>query len=237
MINIIVNLVDSLAFIPISDTIDVLYSTTASDTILTESQSANIKNDTAFWTIIGGSISAILAAYFTNFFAKLNQNKKDRRIYEGFLYSIHTELHWHLSQTSAFKNQLGELKRVSIDLNKFAVSKAPNSYDVRYLEYCRQRILEYEQFDHEIVALLSTFINLLNEINVNVDFTSASMILSSNQDDNYSNHIRKYFEHIEKDNLDKISFTIPLLRSMIEEKLKSTPINLLIDSQKGKKVT
>jgi len=189
------------------------------------------KNSVALIGAFGGALTAILAAFLTNFFANQNRKKKDKKIYQGVLYSIHTELHWQQHYTEAFKNQIGEIERISKLTNEFCVEKAPNSYDTRYLEYCRQRLLEYDDFNHKIVALLSTHINKLNETNDNVDFRVAQKMKFPEGESMTEEAIKKYFDKIRKDNIEKIECSIPLIRTLIEHELEKFPKDLFVESE------
>lgn len=189
------------------------------------------KNSVALIGAFGGALTAILAAFLTNLFANRNRKKKDKKIYQGVLYSIHTELHWQQHYTEAFKNQIDEIERISKLTNEFCVEKAPNSYDTRYLEYCRQRLLEYDNFNHKIVALLSTHINKLNETNDNVDFKVAQKMKLPEGELLTEEAFEKYFDKIRKDNIEKIEYGIPLIRTLIEHELKKFPKDLFVESE------
>lgn len=189
------------------------------------------KNSGALLGAFGGALTAILAAFLTNYVASNIRKKKDKKIYEGVLYSIHTELHWQQHYTEAFKNQINEIERISKLTNEFCVEEAPNSYDTRYLEYCRQRLLEYDDFNHQIVALLSTHINKLNETNDNVNFRVAQKIKLPKGETMNEEAIGKYFEKIRKDNIEKIEQGIPLIRTMIEHELEGFPKDLFVESE------
>ena len=189
------------------------------------------KNSGSLVGSIGGAFTAILAAFLTNYFSVQSRKKKDKKIYEGVLYSIHTELHWQLNHTGALRNQLNEIERISKLNEEFCVEKAPNSIDTRYLEYCRQRLLEYDDFDHKIVALLSTHINLLNDTNVNIDFRVAQKLKAPEGERLTKEMIGKYFSKIEEDNLQKIEISVPLIRTHIEKELEGFPEELFIESE------
>lgn len=193
------------------------------------------RNSGALIGALGGAFSAILAAILTNYVSNRIRKKKEKKVYEGVLYSIHTELHWQLNHTTALKNQLSEIRRISKLNGNFCVDKAPNSYDPRYLEYCRQRLLEYDNFDHEIVALLSTHINKLNETNANIDFSVAKNMKVPEGESITKEQIDEYFNKIDQDNIQKVEQSIPLIRTLIEYELKDFPKELFVESELSKK--
>lgn len=210
---------------------------TPQDTVqvnIIENESWIEKNEGALIGAFGGGVTAVLAAFLTYYLSKVNRRKKEKKVYEGLLYSIHTELDWQKNHTRALRNQLGKVKRLSIESVRFVVDEAPNKYDTRYLEYCRERILEYDNFTPQILALLSTYINLLLETNVNIDFRAARSLHIPEGESLTPKLIEGYFETIEKENLDKIEKTIPLIRSLIEHDLEDFPEDLLVNRENEK---
>lgn len=185
------------------------------------------KNEGAFISTLGGVFIAVLAAFLTYLLSKRQTQEREEKIYQGILYSVHIELDWQQNHNNLLRRELSNLHRLSHEEGRFIVERAPDEFHTNYIESSRERILNYNSFNHKILAFLSTYINLLIDANRHIDFSIARSLDLGDDLNHRRELISQYFQKIEENCLSKIDRIIPNIRALIEEELIDYPTGLI----------
>ena len=139
-----------------------------------------------FWTrnegqiigTLGGVIIALIAAYLTYYFSRIQAKRKERKSYQGMLYILHLELYFQNDQLYRLRETIEKLKITSIDKREFVIENPPAEFNLSIIEKCLDKIIDYEGFKHELVVFVVSYINIIKEFNYILDFRNARELMS-----------------------------------------------------------
>jgi hypothetical protein len=198
-------------------------------------------SDISFWIrnegqIIGSvsaAIVAVLAAFLAAWLTHRYVNIKDKDYYQGLLYTLHTELFWHDNRIEKLNKDIAELKRLSIKKQTFILTNAPMQFDLVIIEQCLANIIKHKRFNHALIAFLTSYQNLVKEINFFLDFENANEILINNtQLQDKDTRIESYYIVLEE-HINKAQIALLDIRSLIEHELDDYHKNKLIKINKN----
>lgn len=182
------------------------------------------RNEGTLLGTLGGVIIAILAAFLTLLFSQYQISKKEKETYQGLLYTLHVELHWHDQHFDLLKNTLQKLKTTSIKNHEFVLLNSPMQFDLSITETILLKVVEYKHFNQELVAFLTSYLNQMKDINYFLDFSNASELLIKTENGiNKGELISDYFTVLENQYIGKTQPVISDMRKIIENELKVYP--------------
>jgi len=129
-----------------------------------------------------GAISAGLIALFSikrthknNFEIEkskfIEDRKEKEKKYCGLLFMIISEIYFQKKDTELIEKEIKEFIRVTKEQKTIITDKPFTSYQSDMLVECRNRILEYDSFNTELVSTISLYINRINNCNSYLDLT------------------------------------------------------------------
>lgn len=198
-----------------------------------------------FWTrnegqiigTLGGVLIALIAAYLTYYFSRLQVKRKEKKSYQGMLYILHLELFFHNDQLDRLRETLEKLKITSIDKREFVIENSPAELNLSIIEKCLDKIIDYEGFKHELVVFVVSYINLIKEFNYILDFRNARELMSKiveNENRDIEERIEDYFDTLNVEYIDKAKLNISEIRKIIENELKDYPRDKMIFKENNK---
>lgn len=198
-----------------------------------------------FWTrnegqiigTLGGVLIALIAAYLTYYFSRLQAKRKEKESYLGMLYILHLEFYFHNDQLDRLRETIEKLKVSSIEKREFVIENPPAEFNLSIVEKCLDKIIDYECFKHEIVIFVVSYINLIKEFNYILDFRNARELMSKirlNENIDIVEKIEGYFDTINVEYIDKAKLNISELRRIIENELKDFPRDKIIAKEFNK---
>lgn len=183
-----------------------------------------VRNEGQLVGTIGGVIIAILAAGLTYYFSQRQIDKKEQNAYNGLLYTLYVELYWQDHHFVLLKETLSKLEFVSIKNNEFVLQEAPMQFDLSITEQVLLKSIDYKHFNHDLVALLTSYQNQVRDINYFLDFNKASYLLRNLNDDvEKKKRISDYFSVLKNEYINKTQPVIADLREIIKNELKDYP--------------
>lgn len=184
---------------------------------------------------MGGLLIAILAAYLTYFFSVRQAQKKERDAYQGLLYTLHVELYWQNNHFDLLKVTLDKLKDASIENKSFVLESSPMQFNLSIIETGLLKAIDYKYYNHEIVALLTSYLNQIRDINYYLDFKNANMLLHNLADkQEIEQRIGDYFNVLNNEYITKTQPVISDIRKMIENELKDYPKDKMVCAESRK---
>jgi hypothetical protein len=176
------------------------------------------RNEGTFLGSFGAGIVAIIAYFLSQYSIR----KKEKYKYEGLLYTAHVELDEHKHHFKLLKNTLAKLKNVSVQKGTFVLKNAPTQFNLSVLETILLQTIEYKKYNHEVVAVLTSYLNQIRNINYLLDFRNAGLTLNllDNKKDRI-NAIEDYFNHLDSEYINKTRPSISTIRLFIEKDLKN----------------
>lgn len=199
---------------------------------------------TEYQTIIGsfiGTIGAGLVAYFSikSSFNKqklierdklLESMKKERKIYDGFIFALLTDFS---NVKVLYKNLLNELSAYQLDIPqslKIPVEKPISRVSNEISKKLFQEIIKYENFNSKIISQLTLYISISDDYYSNLNFEPLIKLKFKDEADLIS-RCSGYFEAIIK----KHSILIKEVDKIIEllkQELVDSPLADLITENK-----
>lgn len=179
------------------------------------------RNEGTFLGAISAGLVAVITVYLSTYLNNKKEVEKNLREetnkYSGLLSLIHTELNAHKLHLQLLKNSLNTIKELSIERRFFIVADLPMRFDLSFVNDGLRELCKFQNFDHQIMILLITYKNLVNSINLSLEFERANKLLFDNKDgNNIEESIESYFNVLEKDYLNKIDLLITDIRMLIE---------------------
>jgi len=179
------------------------------------------RNEGTFLGAISAGLVAVITVYLSTYLNNKKEVEKNLREetnkYSGLLSLIHTELNAHKLHLQLLKNSLNTIKELSIERRFFIVADLPMRFDLSFVNDGLRELCKFQNFDHQIMILLITYKNLVNGINIALEFERANKLLFDNKDgNNIEESIESYFNVLEKDYLNKIDLLITDIRMLIE---------------------
>jgi hypothetical protein len=206
-------------------------------------------NDGNFWLYnnSGGIIGSLLGALFASIIAlksiqrtheknkelqdSINTNNRisQEDIYSGNLFAIYQEIEWHINLTKQIKSELKIIKEKTLNDLEFPYKVVHEKYRVEYLDHCRMNVLEFSRFDTDLLALISTYLNLIMQINNNLDFHLIPEVREKYDidDDSYRKALDEYFEKLDE-RIEKAELAMTNIQMGVEEVVTSFPENNVI---------
>lgn len=182
------------------------------------------RNEGQLVATIGGILIAIIAAYLTYLLSLYQINKKEKDAYQGLLYTLHVELYWQNHHFELLKKTLYRLKITSIQNKKFVFESTPMQFDLTIIEKGLLNVIDYKYYNYELVALLTSYINQIRDINHFLDFKNASDLLNNlNDKPDIEQLIAGYFNDLNIEYINKTQPVISRIRKIIENELKNYP--------------
>lgn len=197
-------------------------------------------NDLNFWqrnegSIIGtfgAALIAVLAAFLTYYLSQKQIKKNNKNSYQGLLYALHIELDGHKHHFSLLENSLEAIEKVSIENDEFIIKSPPTQFNLLICENTISRIIDYKKFNHEIVALLTSYMNQIRNINYFIDFNNANAIISKVENNAEKKlHIKNYFSALKEQHIIKTESIISQIRIIIEEELSDYPKEMIVNRE------
>ncbi len=179
------------------------------------------RNEGAIISTLGAALIAIFAAFLTYYLSQKQDSKNKKNAYNGILYALNIELHWHQNHIKLLENSLKAIETVSRENSTFIIDNPPTQFNLQVCENTLSKIINYKRFNHEIVALLTSYLNQIRNINYFIDFKNANSILS--KVDNIEEkkvHIKNYFETLKSEHIDKTKISLEELTNIINDELK-----------------
>lgn len=186
---------------------------------------------------LGGVLIALIAAYLTYYFSRLQVKRKEKKSYQGMLYILHLELYFHNDQLDRLRETLEKLKITSIDKREFVIENSPAEFNLSIIEKCLDKIINYEGFKPELVVFVVSYINLIKEFNYILDFRNARELMSKiieNENRDIEERIEDYFDTLNVEYIDKAKLNISEIRKIIENELKDYPRDKMIFKENNK---
>ena len=91
------------------------------------------------------------------------------------------------------------------------------------------KIIEYKNYNYELLALLTSYLNQLRDINYFLDFRTTNELLNKSEPIiNRGEIISAYFTTFEEQYINKTKPVISDIRKIIENELKDYPQNIMI---------
>jgi len=123
-----------------------------------------------------GAIGAGLVAYFSikrthNSNIEIERNrmidvrKEKEKKYCGLLFMIISEIYFQKNETELIEKEINEFVRVTKEQKRIITDNPFTLYQLDMLNECRNRILDYDSFDTELVSTISLYINSINKCN------------------------------------------------------------------------
>lgn len=182
------------------------------------------RNEGTLLGTLGGILIAILAAFLTLMFSQYKISKKEKENYQGLLYTLHAELYWHDHHFKLLKNTLLKLKTASIKKQEFVLLNSPMQFNLSITETILLKAVEYKHYKHELIALLTSYLNQMRDINYFLDFSNANELLIKTENGiNNGEIISDYFTVLENQYIEKTQPVISDMRKIIESELKNYP--------------
>ena len=197
-------------------------------------------NDLNFWQrnegsiigTLGAALIAILAAFLTYYLSQRQSSKNKEKAYQGLLYALHVELDWHNSHLGLLENSLAAIEQASISNDVFIIENPPTQFNLLICENTISKMVDYEKFNHEIVALLTSYMNQIRNINYFINFNNANAILSKVENKAEKKlHIKNYFTVLNDEYIHKTRPVISQIRILIEKELKDYPKEIIVNKE------
>jgi len=193
------------------------------------------RNEGALIGAIGGLLIAILAAYLTYFFSVRQAQKKEKDAYLGLLYTLHVELYWQNHHFDLLKKTLVKLKSASIENNSFVIESSPMQFNLSIIETGLLKVIDYKYYDYRIVALLTSYLNQIRDINYFLDFKNANELIHNfNDKHEIEQRIADYFNVLNNEYVNKTQPVISDIRKLIENELKDYPNEKMVCAENNK---
>lgn len=178
---------------------------------------AKRKTTVSWWTensssIVGPLLGSFLAAlvalisiYFTNRNnIRLQNNLIQRKqahnedVYCGYLFAIFHEINWHQNLLLRLRNELVIIRNQALADLRFNIPVAHELFRIEYINSYRINTLKFERFDTDLLALISTYLNLIMTINSNLHFEYVQNLrLEFESDEAYRDGLIVFFDELE----------------------------------------
>jgi hypothetical protein len=170
-----------------------------------------------------GVLIAFVTTFFAFKFAKRQENLKQKRIYNKALSIIDANLDWKLNQINRLDTIIVLLKESSIIEKEIIINKFPANFNSSMLQSSIEYLIEYKDCDDTLIRTLTFFLNHIEELNYQLDFSHANKTISTlSNSESIEKGIVEYFDIIKTDYIEKIIHEINFCKSIIrEEKIKS----------------
>lgn len=186
---------------------------------------------------LGGIFIAIIAAYLTYYFSVIQAQKKEKDSYHGLLYTLHVELYWQNNHLILLIKTLDILKAASLENKSFVLESSPMQFNLSIIETGLLKIIDYKYYDYKIVALLTSYLNQIRDINYYLDFKNANMLLRNlNDKQEIQTCIEDYFNVLNNEYINKTHPVIIDIRKLVENELKDYPKEKMIREENKKNV-
>ena len=128
------------------------------------------RNEGAFIAALLASIVAIFSVYLTARSIKKQRLEREKEIYCGLLDAIKIELMYHEKNLTFLIKGLEKIKSVSIKENEIIIPEYPRNLSLNFLRGLRNKLIETELLNANILRFLSYYINKCEIINADIDF-------------------------------------------------------------------
>lgn len=108
-------------------------------------------------------VQAIKDIHLANKIEKLN-------VYKSTLLAIKSALFDHTERTSGLRRELIEIQEKLTTVGELITARTSVLYDAKFLDGCRNRLLEYEDPNFEFFQLFSFYVNRCEEFNKDLSF-------------------------------------------------------------------
>ena len=228
-----------LQFVIKVDSIDSISKQSLTDTlnILIENKDKNWfkRNEGTFLGSFCAATIALISILLTNYYNKKSKQRllqkglfEKQNIYCSLLYAVYNELLWHKNLSEIIKKELNEIQRISLEKGKLIVDSPSEKFNTEYLHQFRIKILEFHKFNTDLLAYISTYLNLLSSINYSLDFKKVKDFYNHFVDESsYNKALKAYFADL-FDLFVKVGKGIQRLQDMIKEELVSFPQNKIV---------
>lgn len=170
-----------------------------------------------------GSLFAALIAIYSIYKTRKNQifieNEKIKRnryqsekIYCGFLFSIHSILLNHQQAFEILTKELQAILETVKTIGKFTYDKPYTYLPVDLLKDNLNNVLSYENYNSKNVALLTTYLNLVENLYNDLNFIPLVKLKTETKEDEYKERVVYYF--------DKLFGRINTLKDLVARLLK-----------------
>ncbi|MBR06974.1 MAG: hypothetical protein CMP48_04735 [Rickettsiales bacterium] len=167
------------------------------------------------------SIPALLVALIVFILTTRQQTQKDTLAYEGQLYALHTELYWHHHQLNLLKTSLQLLAETTSDKKDFLISKPIFEVDINLSNQILLQLVEFEDYQQELIVLLTSYNNQIKSLNYFLDFENAVELL--NELEESDNGIAAYVSVLDQEYISKSQSTITEIQLILKDELKHLP--------------
>lgn len=175
---------------------------------------------------------AILSVYLTSRANKNQKQEREKEIYCGLLFAIKIEL---LYQVQTHKNLIEELKVIehnSLIANEIIVENPSRNISLTFLNKIRDKVIESEIFNTNILLLLTAYINKCELVNSDINFDRMIKISQKFKDKvNFPASTKSYFS-IVIEQINNLQEAIPELIKHINFDLQSLGKTSDIDESK-----
>lgn len=178
---------------------------------------------------LGGIVIAIFTVLFSTYFNNNQIEKQDRILYQAKLYTLSVELYWQNEQFKRLQETLNEIELTSKAVPDFVISSSLMQFDLSIIEKSITDISDYDESDQRLAALLTSYKNLLKEINFYIDFSTLNSMLADNTIQSEGKSlIPSYIHVLNTEYIEKTQPKIELIQDLISHELEDYPKDKMI---------
>lgn len=166
-------------------------------------------------------IIAIISVYLTARSSKIQRREREIEIYCGLLYSIKIELLYHSKTHINLIEELEVIKHNSLLSNEIITDSPSRNISLIFLLEVRNKLIDTELFNTNILLLISAYINKCELINNDIKFERLIKISEKFKENvNFQESTKSYFDIVIKQ-IGDLQNSIPDIISYINSDLQS----------------
>lgn len=205
-----------------------------------------VQNEESFFkrnegTILGSALAAFVSL-FSIWITTYNRNRRETKekqfqrrmrenIYCGLLFSIYHELTDHKNILKINREEIKYIRAITIEKGDFVFEKAKENFNAEFINACRLKILEFENYNSNLLPKVSNYINTVKSLNRSFDYKTVFSVLQKLKMPLNEDIINTYFQEIISD-LDKIDLGIQELQKLLKKEISRFPQNDILMSEK-----
>ncbi len=180
-----------------------------------------------------GSFLAALVSLFSILITMIIRNKKEKekeekvkeekvKVYCGLLHSIYHEMKGHQRLLEMDWKSLEIIRDITIEKDKPVIEGSMiEKINTDFINECRLKILEFENYNTDLLPLISEYINRINNLNTVLDVKpKLDSIVSLNLP--FRESVLEYFNEIKR-YIDSIESGIIKVNDLIKEEIEKFP--------------
>ncbi|MBU4446810.1 hypothetical protein KJ656_17295, partial [bacterium] len=149
-------------------------------------------------SFLGAFFAGIIALLSIRLTHKKNKEKEklhNENVYCNRLKGIHSDLTSHQHYTDNLSKLLLELNRITNVDKKLPIKRVNPKLSLKFIDQCRLKLMEYDDCNVEILNKINHYLNSLNAIIADLDFSSIlSLVEKCENEDKYVENTSEYIE-------------------------------------------